>query len=85
MWSANILALHADIFPAGRMATAVGLTGAAASFGSAFFTYATGLLVDTHGYAPAFWVAGTAALVACLSLVFILGRVETASIAEARP
>ncbi len=76
MWSSNTLALHADIFPASRMATAVGLTGAAASFGSAFFTYATGLLVDTRGYAPAFWVAGTAPLAACLSLVFLVGRVE---------
>jgi ACS family hexuronate transporter-like MFS transporter len=83
MWSANILALHADIFPASRMATAVGLTGAAASLGSAFFTYGTGLLIDDHGYAPAFWVAGTAALVACLSLLFLLGRVEMMKGAEA--
>ncbi|MBM3815005.1 MAG: MFS transporter [Acidimicrobiia bacterium] len=82
LWSANILALHADMFPASRMATAVGLTGAAASLGSAFFTYVTGLLVDSKGYAPAFWVAGTAALVACLSLVFLLGRVEPMKNAE---
>lgn len=85
MWSANILALHADIFPASRMATAVGLTGAAASLGSAFFTYGTGLLIDDHGYAPAFWVAGTAALVACLSLLFLLGRVEMMKSEEVTP
>jgi ACS family hexuronate transporter-like MFS transporter len=85
MWSANILALHADIFPASRMATAVGLTGAAASLGSAFFTYGTGLLIDDHGYAPAFWVAGTAALVACLSLLFLLGRVEMMESVEVAP
>ncbi|MBL8227860.1 MAG: MFS transporter [Bryobacterales bacterium] len=83
LWSANILALHADIFQARDMATALGLTGAAASFGSAVFTYATGLLVDVHGYAPAFWVAGTAAPAALLSLIFLLGRVETLSPKEA--
>jgi ACS family hexuronate transporter-like MFS transporter len=78
MWSANILALHADIFPPGAMATAIGLTGAAASLGGACFTYMTGWLVEWRGYGPVFWIAGTAALWAFLSLVFVLGRVEPA-------
>jgi ACS family hexuronate transporter-like MFS transporter len=82
MWSANILALHADIFPAGAMATAMGFTGTAASLGGAAFTYATGWMVDSSGYAPVFWVAGTAALVALLSLVFVLGKVEAVKLAS---
>jgi ACS family hexuronate transporter-like MFS transporter len=80
MWSANILALHADIFPPDAMATAIGVTGTAASLGGAIFTFATGWLVEWRGYAPAFWVAGTAALVAFLSLVFLLGRVDAAKL-----
>lgn len=76
MWSANILALHADIFPSGAMATAIGATGTAASLGGAAFTFATGWLVDSHGYGPAFWMAGIAAPVALVSLIFLLGRVE---------
>jgi ACS family hexuronate transporter-like MFS transporter len=76
MWSANILALHADIFPPDCMATAIGFTGTAASLGGAVFTYGTGWLVEWRGYGPPFWIAGTAALVAFLSLVFVLGRVE---------
>jgi ACS family hexuronate transporter-like MFS transporter len=79
IWSANILALHADIFPPESMATAIGFTGTAASLGGSVFTYATGWLVEWRGYAPAFWVAGTASLVAFLSLVFVLGRVEPAT------
>jgi MFS transporter, ACS family, hexuronate transporter len=46
MWSANILALHADIFPAETMGTAVGATLMAASLGGAIFTYGVGQVVD---------------------------------------
>lgn len=75
LWSANILALHADIFPVDTMATAVGLTGMAASLGGAIFTYAIGQMVDRTGYAPVFWIAGTLALVACVALFAGVGRV----------
>ena len=76
LWSANILALHADLFPRHVMATAIGWTGAAASLGGSAFTYATGWVVQTSGYGPVFWTAGSAAMVAFLALVFVLGRVE---------
>ncbi|MDZ4797925.1 MAG: MFS transporter [Bryobacteraceae bacterium] len=76
LWSANILALHADLFPRHLMATAIGWTGAAASLGGSAFTYATGWVVQTSGYAPVFWTAGSAAMVALLALIFVLGRVE---------
>jgi ACS family hexuronate transporter-like MFS transporter len=75
LWSANILALHADIFPVETMATAVGLTGMAASLGGAIFTYAIGQMVDRTGYAPVFGVAGTLALLACIALLVGVGRV----------
>lgn len=76
LWSANILALHADIFPAETMATALGVTGMAASLGGAAFTYVIGQIVNRAGYGPVFWIAGTISLVACLALFFALGRVE---------
>ncbi|MFN0124207.1 MAG: MFS transporter [Blastocatellia bacterium] len=76
LWSANILALHADIFPAETMATAVGLTGMASSLGGSIFTYAIGLMVDRTGYQPVFAIAGTLALLACIALIFGVGRVN---------
>ncbi len=76
LWSANILALHADIFPSDTIATALGLTGMAASLGGAAFTYAIGQVVSRAGYGPVFWIAGTAALFACVALLFAIGRVE---------
>ncbi len=83
MWSANILALHSDIFPRTALATAIGWTGTAASFGGAIFTYATGLVVQSAGYAPIFMAAGTASLAALLLLIVVVGDVEQVRVAEA--
>lgn len=76
MWSANILALHADIFPAETMGTAMGSTLMAASLGGAVFTYGVGRVVDTLGYVPVFWTVGVLPLAACVALFFWIGRVE---------
>lgn len=76
MWSANILALHADVFPAETMGTAMGSTLMAASLGGAIFTYGVGQVVDHLGYAPVFWTVGLLPLAACVTLLFWIGRVE---------
>ncbi|MDX2153742.1 MAG: MFS transporter [Bryobacteraceae bacterium] len=83
LWSANILALHADLFPRSAMATAIGWTGTAASGGGALFTYVVGWLVQGSGYESVFWIVGTLALFACLSLLFVIGRVEAVRLSEA--
>ncbi|MBY0504948.1 MAG: MFS transporter [Bryobacteraceae bacterium] len=72
MWSANILALHADLFASRGIATAVGGTTAAASLGGAIFTWLTGRLVDTEGYGLVFALAGTAALLGFAVLWFTI-------------
>lgn len=77
LWSANILALHADIFPTETMATAVGLTGMASSLGGSIFTYVIGLMVDRTGYAPVFAIAGTLSLLACVVLLVGVGRINS--------
>ena len=74
MWSANIYALHSDIFPAQTLATAVGFTGMGSSIGGAICTFAAGLVVDKVGYGPVFWTIGILPLLACLTLVFCVGR-----------
>jgi ACS family hexuronate transporter-like MFS transporter len=76
MWSANILALHADVFPAETMGTAMGSTLMAASLGGAVFTFGVGQVVDRLGYAPVFWTVGVLPLAACVALVFWIGKVE---------
>ncbi|MBC8126059.1 MAG: MFS transporter [Gloeobacteraceae cyanobacterium ES-bin-144] len=76
MWSANILALHADIFSPNTMGTAVGFTGTGASLGGAVFTYVVGQVVDSSGYTPVFYMVGLLAMVACLILLFGVGKIE---------
>jgi len=76
MWSANILALHADIFPAETMGSAMGSTLMAASLSGAAFTFLVGQMVDRAGYSAVFWIVGLLPLAACLALFFGIGRVE---------
>lgn len=85
MWSANILALHADVFPAETMGSAMGTTLMAASLGGAGFTYLVGRIVDRVGYAPAFWAVGCLAPLACLVLYFGLGPVIRIQDADTKP
>ncbi|MCX7048469.1 MAG: MFS transporter [Candidatus Sumerlaeota bacterium] len=76
VWSANILALHADIFPSRLMGSAIGLTGMASSFGGSVLSFAVALIVSRHGYGDAFLLAGALPAVACVALIFGVGRVE---------
>jgi len=82
MWSANILALHADLFPAETMGTAVGTTLMAGSLGGALFTYLVGQVVDRYSYAPVFTAVGLLPLAACVALFFWIGRAERIRTAE---
>lgn len=76
MWSANILALHADFFPASTMGSAVGFTGMAASLSGAGFSYIIGLIVAKQGYGPVFLLTGGLAVAASCCLIFLVGRVK---------
>lgn len=75
MWSANILALHADLFDSNTIASATGWTTAASSAGGAAFTWLTGQLVDAQGYSVVFLMVGSSALFAFAVLWFGVGTV----------
>ncbi|HEX3730819.1 MAG TPA: MFS transporter, partial [Opitutaceae bacterium] len=64
LWSSNILALMADVYPAKVLGRAVGMTGSGASLGGALFTFAVGIIVSRTSYGPVFWIAGLAPLAA---------------------
>lgn len=72
IWSANVLALHADLFASSQVGAATGWTTAAASLGGAIFTWFTGRFVDSEGYGPVFLLAGSAPLFAFLILWFVV-------------
>jgi ACS family hexuronate transporter-like MFS transporter len=83
LWSANILALHADVFPSHWMASAIGWTGMAASLGGAAFTWAIGRAVDQYGYGPVFVAVGSSACLAFLALIFTVGKIPNKQQAHA--
>lgn len=57
-WSANLQTLPADLFPSKCVGSVEGLLGSAGSFGGMLFGLAVGWMVEHHGYAPAFMIAG---------------------------
>jgi ACS family hexuronate transporter-like MFS transporter len=71
-WSTMGLTLPSDLFPQDVVATVTGLSGLAAGFVGAIFTFAVGILVDRFSYGPAFLVAGLLPLVATACLIFLV-------------
>jgi ACS family hexuronate transporter-like MFS transporter len=69
-WSTMGLTLPSDLFPQ-EVATVTGLSGFAAGWAGAVFTFAVGFLVDRFSYRPAFLVAGLLPILAtgCLFLL----------------
>lgn len=71
-WGANSLTLHSDLFPASRVATIMGITGAAGSMGGVVAALIVGKLVDDfHSYAPVFIT--TACLHPLAAIILVLG------------
>jgi len=52
--TANMLALPADVFPKGTVASVYGLASMGAGFGGMLFTLITGWVVDRYSYTPVF-------------------------------
>lgn len=74
IWSANILALHSDLFAPQKIGAALGFTGMAASLGGAASAYLIGRIVDGSGYGPVFATASLIAFVALLCLCLTVPR-----------
>lgn len=55
---ANLLAIPADVFPEGAVASVWGFASMGAGFGAMIFSLATGWLVDRYSFLPVFWLFG---------------------------
>jgi MFS transporter, ACS family, hexuronate transporter len=55
---ANLLAIPADVFPEGAVASVWGFASMGAGFGAMIFSLATGWLVDRYSFQPVFWLFG---------------------------
>lgn len=58
IWVTNLLALPADLFPSGEVATASGFSGMGGAIGGALANWYTGAIVANFSYLPIFICAG---------------------------
>jgi len=73
---ANMLAMPADVFPAGGAASVYGLASMGSGLGGMVFALMTGWLVERYSYVPVFWLFGLIPLI-CVSILWVLmGRLE---------
>ena len=76
---ANMLAMPADVVPAGGVASVYGLASMGSGFGGMVFALITGWLVERYSYVPVFWLFGLIPLI-CVSILWVfMGRLEPES------
>jgi ACS family hexuronate transporter-like MFS transporter len=68
---ANMLAMPADVFPGGAVASVYGLASMGSGFGGMLFTLITGWVVDHYSYTPAFIGFGILPLI-CAAILWTL-------------
>lgn len=73
---ANMLAMPADVFPAGSVASVYGLASMGSGFGGMIFALVTGWLVERYSYVPVFWLFGLIPLIGVSILWVLMGRLE---------
>ena len=72
-YSANTLAIPADVVPGSVVASVWGFASMGSGFGGMIFSWMTGRLVDLHGYMPVLVAYGVMPLVGLGVLLFLCG------------
>jgi len=75
-FASTVQTLPADLFPSRVVGSVGGLLGSAGAFGAMFFNLFIGWLVEHHGYAPAFLIAGLMHPLAFLIILMSVRRIE---------
>ena len=75
---ANMLAMPADVFPKGAVASVFGLASMGSGFGGMLFTLITGWVVDHYSYTPVFFGFGVLPLICAAILWAFLGPLSGA-------
>jgi ACS family hexuronate transporter-like MFS transporter len=85
-WSANIFTLTSDMFPKRAVASVVGFGGMAGAVGGMLIAKVVGYILQwTGSYLPIFAIAGSAYLVALLSIHVLAPKLEPANLDAMHP
>jgi ACS family hexuronate transporter-like MFS transporter len=83
-YSANMLALPADVFPRGSTASVYGLASMGSGFGGMLFSWLTGRVIDRHGYGPVLVGYSLLPLVAVGIVLLFCGSLEPSPASDPR-
>jgi ACS family hexuronate transporter-like MFS transporter len=75
-YSANMLALPADVFPKTAVASVYGLASMGSGFGGMVFSWLTGRVIDRHGYEPVLLGYSVLPLIGLAILLFCCGPLQ---------
>lgn len=81
-WSANLFTTVSDMFPRSEVASVTGIGGTAGAIGGALIAAAAGLILQyLHTYAPLFYIAASAYVVAFVFILLLAPGLKKAEIA----
>lgn len=81
-WSANLFTTVSDMFPRSEVASVTGIGGTAGAIGGALIASAAGYILQyMHTYAPLFFIAASAYLVAWVFIILLAPGLRKAEIA----
>ena len=81
-WSANLFTTVSDMFPRSEVASVTGIGGTAGAMGGALIAAVAGYVLEyMHTYAPLFFTAASAYLVAWLLVIFLAPGLRKAEMA----
>jgi ACS family hexuronate transporter-like MFS transporter len=75
-YSANMLALPADVFPKTVVASVYGFASMGSGFGGMLFSWLTGKVIDQHGYMPVLIGYGVLPVIALVILLTLCGPLQ---------
>lgn len=81
-WSANLFTTVSDMFPRSEVASVTGIGGTAGAVGGALIAAAAGLILQyMHTYAPLFFIAASAYVIAWILILVLAPGLKKAEIA----
>ncbi len=81
-WSANLFTTVSDMFPRTEVASVTGIGGTAGAIGGALIAMAAGFILQyMHTYAPLFYIAASAYLIAWVLITFLAPGLKKAEMA----
>ena len=75
-WSTIVQTLAADMYPSRMVGSVAGLMGCLGTYGAMLFSLGIGVLIENHGYGPAFLISGVLHPLSFILIFIIIQKIE---------